>query len=159
MADGDCRKNIGKEDQGEHRPDGDEPTFQVYPRSWRIATTLHDCLSRIVGKYTAYPNVDSSTFRRMHKALNGGISQQETSMDLGNYCQELRAVTACDPRELLKPRDADDTDARIMAIAQVVRGHAALDDKTFRELLTGLLSWSPADKAVIQDTLVRIIRS
>lgn len=132
--------------------------LESYPAAWRLVSTLNLCLAKIVGKYAAYPAVDSAAFERVHAALTRGINQKKSPAELGDFCQELRAVVNCPVQELLRPRGADDTDARLSAIACVVRVHAALADEIFRELLTGLLSWSPNDKALILKTLQAIIR-
>jgi hypothetical protein len=128
------------------------------PKAWHIATTLVFCLSKIVGKYAAYPEVDQATFENMNSALTRGLIHNKTASALGDFCQELRSVTNCPVKELLAPRGADDNDIRLSAIAHVVRRYAELDEATFRELLTALLSWSPADKALIRKAVVSVIR-
>ena len=67
-------------------------------------------------------------------------------------------MVTCPVSELLRPEGADDVDVRLTAIAQVVRERARLGDETFRELLTSLLSWEPADKTIILRALTGIIR-
>jgi hypothetical protein len=49
-------------------------------------------------------------------------------------------------------------DTRITAVAQVVRQNTGMPESTFRELLSGLLSWGERDKSVILGALVEIIR-
>jgi hypothetical protein len=127
--------------------------------AWRIASSLAFCLSKIIGRYTAYPNVDTAAFRRIHDAMERGLRRGRSSAKVRNFCQDLRAVTSCPIRELLRAEGADDTDARLVAIAQSVREHCGLDDELFRELLTGVLSWTPKDKARILETVVAIVRS
>jgi hypothetical protein len=139
-----------------------EPKRQVTNReaeAWRIAITLSFCMAKIVGKFKAYPEVDSGVFHRLHQTIGRGMTRLRARSTLGDFCQELRAVTACPAAELLRPSGADDTDARITAIAQVVRQRTGLDDDVFRDLLSGLLSWEPTDKAVILEALTGIIRS
>lgn len=132
--------------------------LDAYPAVWRIVTTLNLCLSKIVGKYTAYPAVDAAAFERIQGALTRGLNRKKSPSELANFCQELRAVVNCPVRELIRPEGADDTDTRLSAIAYAVRTHADLDDALFRELLAGLLSWNAADKALILKTLQTIIR-
>jgi len=148
LADSDSKREI----------ESDSSVSDAYPKACRILTTLNFCLSKIVGKYAAYPDVDSAAYRRIHSALSVVMTRQSSTSALGDYCQELRAVATCPVSELLRPREADDVDTRITAIAQVVRQHTGIDDTSFRELLTGLLSWSLPDKMVILETLVGIIR-
>ncbi len=138
--------------------EADRRALEAYPAAWRLVTTLHLCLAKIVGKYAAYPAVDTATFERIHGALARGINRKKSPSELGDFCQELRAVVNCPLQELIRPRGADEVDTRLSAIAQVVRAHAQLPDALFRELLTGLLSWSPSDKALILKTLQTIIR-
>ena len=133
----------------------------VNPEAWRILTTLNFCLAKIVGKYAAYPHVDSAAFDRIHNAVAeglSGLSKGKGGARIGDFCQELRAVANCPVAELLRPGGADATDRRITAIAQAVRQNAGLKDEVFRELVTGLLSWDSADKTVILDALLTIIR-
>ncbi|HVR74746.1 MAG TPA: hypothetical protein VMT52_10460 [Planctomycetota bacterium] len=127
--------------------------------AWRIAQALNFCLSKIVGKYAAYPEVDLEVFRRIHAAVEEGLYHGKRGLKLKSFCQELRAVTSCPVSELLRSEGADDTDTRIAAVAQVVREHAGLSDAVFRELVTGILSWQPGDKSMILEAMVSIIRS
>lgn len=136
----------------------DRNVSEVVPEAWRIATTLNFCLAKIVGKYAAYPQVDSQVFRRIRSAVESGLRRRSREAKLGDFCQELRAVASCPTAELLRSAGSDETDSRIAAIAQVVREYASLDDALFRELLTGLLSWEPKDKDVILKALVGIVR-
>jgi len=128
------------------------------PEAWHIATALNICIAKVVGKYTAYPQVDSEAFHRVFSTVEKGLRGRWQEAKLGDFCQELRAVASCPIRELLRSAGADDTDTRIAAIAQVVRVHAGLSDDVFREILTGLLSWEAEDKNVILEALVRIVR-
>src|SRR5262245_35056221 len=95
----------------------------------RIASSVTICLSKIIGRYAAYPNVDSAAYRRIHEAIERGLGKGRSSARVRNFCQELRAVTSCPIRELLRSEGADDTDARLVAIAQAVREHCGLDDE------------------------------
>jgi len=131
---------------------------EMEPEAWRIATTLNFCLAKIVGKYAAYPRVDSQVFHRIRSTVESGLRRRGREAKLGDFCQELRAVASCPMAELLRSAGSDATDCRIAAIAQVVREYASLDDALFRELLTGLLSWEPKDKKVILNALVGIVR-
>lgn len=148
MADADSKWDV----------EADRRALEVYPLAWRLVTTLNLCVARVVGKYAAYPSVDPATFQRIHAALTRGLNRRKSAAELGDFCQELRSVAGCPMGELLRPKGADDTDARISAIAQAIRTHAELDDATYRELLTGLLSWSPSDKALILSALLGVIR-
>lgn len=148
MADADSKWDV----------EADRRALEVYPLAWRLVTTLNLCVAKIVGKFTAYPSVDPATFQRIHASLTRGLNRKKSAPELGDYCQELRSVVACPVSELLRPPGADDTDARISAVAHVMRTHAKLDDPTYRELLTGLLSWSAPDKALILSALLGVIR-
>lgn len=132
--------------------------LDAYPTVWRIVTTLNLCIAKIVGKYAAYPSVDTAAFERVHGALTRGLNRKKSPSELANFCQELRAVVNCPVCELIRPKGADDTDTRLSAIAFVVRTHAGLDDLLLSEIVTGLLSWNAADKALILKTLQTIIR-
>lgn len=149
LAEGDSYRDV----------EADHSVRDVVPRAWRLVHSLNFCISKVIGKYAAYPAVDPDVFQRVHDALARGTSEIQTTAELGNYCQELRGVANCPAVELLHPPGADDTDARISAVAHVVRRHTRIDDSLFRELITGLLSWSPADKKLILTTLQSIIRS
>jgi hypothetical protein len=144
---GDAGKDIGSE----------LDVSKVYPQAWHTVTTVLICLSKIVGKYVAYPSVDAQTADRIEAVLTQGLSRRAPA-EVGDFCQELRAVVGCPVSELIRPKGADDTDTRITAIAQVVRFHASLNDAAFKEIVTALLSWSAPDKAVILSTLVGIVR-
>jgi hypothetical protein len=125
--------------------------------AWRIATTVNFCLAKVVGKYAAYPEVDLVAFKRVHDAVEEGLERLVADSLLGDFCQELRSVISCHVAELLRPEGADEIDARITAIAQVVRVRTGLNDALFREILEGLLSWEPCDKQLILDALTGII--
>jgi hypothetical protein len=120
---------------------------------------LHVCLAKIVGKYAAYPEVDAAVFRRLHSSMEEGLRRGAGGPKLGDYCQEMRAVLSCPAAELLQFADADETDLRLAAIAQVVRQRARLAEGAFRELLTGLLSWERVDKSAILEAVTAIVRS
>jgi hypothetical protein len=130
---------------------------QPNSRPRRIAEDLALCLSKIVGKFAAYPEVDPAAFQRMHSALERGLVSMDSPARLGDYCQELRSVAKCPARELLSFPRAGEIDARIAAIAQVVSQNAQLKEESFRELLTALLSWQDTDKRLILDVLTEII--
>ena len=136
----------------------DRSVYELEPEAWRIATTLNFCLAKIVGKYAAYPKVDTHAFHRVRSAIETGLKKRSHEVKLGDFCQELRAVASCPSAELLRSAGSDATDCRIAAIAQVVHEYASLDEDIFRELLTGLLSWEPKDKKVILKALSGIIR-
>jgi hypothetical protein len=134
-------------------------TSNADPDTWRIATTLNFLLSKIVGKYVAYPEVDAEAFQRIHSSVAAGLQRLRAGSRLGDFCQELRAVVSCPVGELLRAEGAGDVDTRITAVAQVVRQNTGMSEETFRELLSGLLSWGDRDKTVILNALVEIIRS
>jgi len=147
---------LGSSDAG--KDVGSEPNVSgVHPQAWHTVSTVFVCLSKIVGKYVAYPSVDAQTAERIEGILTQGLSRRAPA-EVGDFCQELRAVTSCPISELIRPKGADDTETRITAIAHVVRFHASLNDAAYKEILTALLSWSAADKAVILSTLVGIVR-
>jgi len=133
-------------------------TSNLDPETWRIATTLNFLLSKIVGKYAAYPEVDPEAFQRIHSTVAAGLQKLRAGSRLGDFCQELRSVLSCPVEELLRAEGADDVDTRITAVAQVVRQNTGMPESTFRELLSGLLSWGERDKSVILGALVEIIR-
>ncbi|MBI4601502.1 MAG: hypothetical protein HY721_06000 [Planctomycetes bacterium] len=126
--------------------------------AWRIAADVNFCVSKIVGRYAAYPQVDAGAFRRVHTTVDRGLKRLKGSA-VRDLCQELRAVTSCHVSELLRAQGADETDTRIVAIAQVLRERCGIPDDLFREVLAGLLSWTPGDKLVILDALVKVIRA
>jgi hypothetical protein len=127
--------------------------------AWRIATAVNICLAKVVGKYAAYPEVDAAAFKRVHDAVWEGLERLAADARLGDFCQELRSVVNCPVAELLRPDGADELDAKITAIAQVVRVRTGLNDEVFREVLQGLLSWEAGDRQTILDALAGIIRS
>jgi hypothetical protein len=147
LGSGDAGKDVGSE----------QNVSKLQSQAWRTVSTVFICLSKIVGKYVAYPSVDGPTAERIDSVLTQGLSRRAPA-EVGDFCQELRAVSNCPISELIRPKGADETDTRITAFAQVVRSYASLNDADFKEILTALLSWSPPDKTVILSTLVGIVR-
>jgi len=138
-------------------PTRHDPT-SLEGRARRILADVAFCLAKVTGKYTGYPDVDSSVFERVRGALEQGFFDGSSTARLGDACQELRGVTACPLPELLSFPGADETDLRIAAILETVRARAKVPDDLFRELLTAHLSWEPGDKRVIVGALTTVIR-
>lgn len=140
---------------------------KVAEEARRISKGVAFCVSTVVGKYTAYPQVDERTFERIHKRIASGFSDFD-SRSIGDFCQELRAMVSCPSSELLQPERVvdkngeaqrlDEVELRLISIADVVRRGARLSHREFKEILVGLLSWDVKDRRVILDTLVSIIR-
>lgn len=141
-----------------------EDAARVAEEARRISRGVAFCVSTVVGKYAAYPQVDEPTFERVHQRIGSGFDQFKQS--IGDLCQELRAVISCPSSELLQPiadkrseaKPLDEVELRLISIADVVRRGAHLNHREFREVLVALLSWDPKDRQVILDTLVSIIR-
>lgn len=144
-----------------------EDAAKVAEEARRIAKGVAFCLSTVLGKYAAYPKVDESTFERVHTRIATGLTGLN-GRSIGDFCQELRAMTSCPGCELLKPervvdrhgdaQQLDEVELRLISIADVVRRGARLSHAEFKEILIGLLSWDTKDRGVILDTLVSIIR-
>ncbi len=144
-----------------------EDAAKVAEEARRISRGVAFCVSTVLGKYAAYPQVDESTFERVHKRIGDGFDQY-TGRSIGDFCQELRAMVSCPSCELLQPERVvdrngesqrlDEVELRLISIADVVRRGAHLSHREFKEILIGLLSWDARDRRVILDTLVSIIR-
>ena len=144
-----------------------EDAAKVMGEAWRISSRLAFCVATVMGKYAAYPQVDDPTYERIHKRIVAGFSHF-TGISAGNFCQELRAVISCPAAELLRPervvdrrgeaRELDEVELRLISLADVLRRGARLSHSEFKEILIGLLSWAPEDRAVILGTLENIIR-
>ena len=144
-----------------------EDAAKVAEEARRISKGVAFCVSTVVGKYAAYPQVDEPTFERVHKRIGTGFGQFN-SRSIGDFCQELRAMVSCPSSELLQPERVvdksgesqrlDEVELRLISIADVVRRGAHLTHREFKEVLVGLLSWDTKDRRVILDTLVSIIR-
>ena len=140
---------------------------KVEGEALRISKGITFCVATVIGKYTSFPDVDEPTFSRVHQKITAGLLFHRRN-SIGDFCQELRGVIACPVSELLHPErvtDADgnddhldETELRLIAIADVVRRNANISDALFRELLTGLLSWDANDRVIILDTLINIVR-
>ncbi len=144
-----------------------EDAAKVVEEARRISKGVAFCVSTVVGKYAAYPQVDEPTFERVHKRIGAGFGQFD-HRSIGDFCQELRAMVTCPSAELLQPervvnksgaaQQLDEVELRLISIADVVRRGAHLTHREFKEVLVALLSWDAKDRRVILDTLESIIR-
>ena len=144
-----------------------QDTARAEQEAHKIAKGVAFCLATVVGKYAAYPQVDETTFERVHQKITAGLIFH-CGRSLGNFCQELRAVISCPVGELIRPenivdangnpKEFDETELRLIALSDVVRSGSRLSSSMFREMLTGVLSWDAPDRRVILNTLTNIVR-
>lgn len=141
--------------------------FTTEKQALRISRGITFCVATVVGKYASFPDVDEPTFQRVHQKITAGLLFHRRE-GIRDFCQELRGIIACPVAELLHPDRVldtdgnddrlDETELRLIAIADVLRRNANLSNRLFREMLTGLLAWDANDRNVILDTLVKIVR-
>ena len=110
-----------------------------------------------MAKSVSYPDGDPATFARIETALGLGLASGLRRAPIGDLCQELRAVLRCPKNELTEGSDGDEWGPRLVAVALVLRDYGKLSDAVFDELTVGLVSWRPADRNLIVQTLDELL--